>query len=255
MIQEVLRTENVSKSFGRVTALRDASIRLMKGEVLGLLGDNGAGKSTLMKILTGFHKPTSGKIYFEGQEVELKSVGHARSLGIEPVYQDLALINEINVYRNMFLQKELMRGGFLQILDDRTMRERAKEQLKEMGVNIPSVDVEISKLSGGQRQAIAVARSVYANAKVLLLDEPTAAMGVRESAMILDVIKRLKEKAEVSVIIVAHNYAHVFDVCDRLNLLQNGRITFDRATKDTSIEELLNLVLHEMREAREQIHR
>jgi simple sugar transport system ATP-binding protein len=255
MSQEVLRTENVSKSFGRVTALRDASIRLMKGEVLGLLGDNGAGKSTLMKILTGFHKPTSGKIYFEGQEVELKSVSHARSLGIEPVYQDLALINEINVYRNMFLQKELMRGGFLQILDDRTMRERAKEQLKEMGVNIPSVDVEISKLSGGQRQAIAVARSVYANAKVLLLDEPTAAMGVRESAMILDVIKRLKEKAEVSVIIVAHNYAHVFDVCDRLNLLQNGRITFDRATKETSIEELLNLVLHEMREAREQIRK
>ena len=255
MSQEVLRTENVSKSFGRVTALRDASIRLMKGEVLGLLGDNGAGKSTLMKILTGFHKPTTGKIYFEGQEVELKSVSHARSLGIEPVYQDLALINEINVYRNMFLQKELMRGGFLQILDDRTMRKLAKEQLKEMGVNIPSVDVEISKLSGGQRQAIAVARSVYANAKVLLLDEPTAAMGVRESAMILDVIKRLKEKAEVSVIIVAHNYAHVFDVCDRLNLLQNGRITFDRATKDTSIEELLNLVLHEMREAREQIRR
>jgi simple sugar transport system ATP-binding protein len=255
MSQEVLRTENVSKSFGRVTALRDASIRLMKGEVLGLLGDNGAGKSTLMKILTGFHKPTTGKIYFEGQEVELKSVSHARSLGIEPVYQDLALINEINVYRNMFLQKEIMRGGFLQILDDRTMRERAKEQLKEMGVNIPSVDVEISKLSGGQRQAIAVARSVYANAKVLLLDEPTAAMGVRESAMILDVIKRLKEKAEVSVIIVAHNYAHVFDVCDRLNLLQNGRITFDKATKETSIEELLNLVLHEMREAREQIHR
>jgi simple sugar transport system ATP-binding protein len=255
MSQEVLRTENVSKSFGRVTALRDASIRLMKGEVLGLLGDNGAGKSTLMKILTGFHKPTTGKIYFEGQEVELKSVSHARSLGIEPVYQDLALINEINVYRNMFLQKELMRGGFLQILDDRTMRARAKEQLKEMGVNIPSVDVEISKLSGGQRQAIAVARSVYANAKVLLLDEPTAAMGVRESAMILDVIKRLKEKAEVSVIIVAHNYAHVFDVCDRLNLLQNGRITFDRATKDTSIEELLNLVLHEMREAQEQIRR
>jgi simple sugar transport system ATP-binding protein len=255
MSQEVLRTEHVSKSFGRVTALRDASIRLMKGEVLGLLGDNGAGKSTLMKILTGFHKPTSGKIYFEGKEVELKSVSHARSLGIEPVYQDLALINEINVYRNMFLQKEIMRGGFLQILDDKTMRERAKEQLKEMGVNIPSVDVEISKLSGGQRQAIAVARSVYANAKVLLLDEPTAAMGVRESAMILDVIRRLKEKAEVSVIIVAHNYAHVFDVCDRLNLLQNGRITFDRATKETSIEELLNLVLHEMREAREQIRK
>jgi ABC-type sugar transport system ATPase subunit len=134
------------------------------------------------------------------------------------------------------------------------MRRLAQEHLRQMRVNIPSVDVEISKLSGGQRQAIAVARSVYANAKVLLLDEPTAAMGVKESAMILDVIRQLKENAQVAVIIVAHNYAHVFDVCDRVNLLQNGKITFDRATKDTSVEELMGLVLHEMREAREQIH-
>ena len=254
MSEEVLRTEHVSKSFGRVTALRDASIQLNKGEVLGLLGDNGAGKSTLMKILTGFHKPDSGKLYFQGNEIELRSVSHARSLGIEPVYQDLALINELSVYRNMFLQREIMYGGVLRILNDGAMRDFARDHLNEMGVNIPSVDVEISKLSGGQRQAIAVARSVYANAKVLLLDEPTAAMGVRESALILDVIRRLKEKAEVSVIIVAHNYAHIFDVCDRVNLLQNGRITFDRPTKETSVEELLNLVLHEMREAREQIH-
>src|SRR5215472_8210662 len=163
MSEEALRTESISKSFGRVTALRDVSIRLMKGEVLGLLGDNGAGKSTLMKILTGFHKPSTGKLYFEGKEIELKSVSHARSLGIEPVYQDLALISELNVYRNMFLQREIMYGGPLRILNDGTMRARAKEQLKQMGVNIPSVDVEISKLSGGQRQGIAVARSVYAN--------------------------------------------------------------------------------------------
>jgi simple sugar transport system ATP-binding protein len=255
MTEEILRTEHMSKSFGRVRALRDASIRLMKGEVLGLLGDNGAGKSTLMKIITGFHKPSSGKLYFEGKEIELKSVSHARSLGIEPGYQDLALINELNVYRNMFLQRELMYGGFLRILNDRAMRERAKQQLKQMGVNIPSVDVEISKLSGGQRQAVAVARSVYANAKVLLLDEPTAAMGVRESAMILDLIRRLKEKGEVSIIIVAHNYAHIFDVCDRVNLLQKGEITFDRSTKETSVEELMNLVLHELRSARESIGR
>src|SRR6266404_9432174 len=202
MSEEMLRTEHISKSFGRVTALRDASIHLAKGEVLGLLGDNGAGKSTLLKILTGFHRPSSGKICFQGKEIELKSVSHARSLGIEPVYQDLALINELSVYRNMFLQREIMYGGVLRILNDGAMRERAREQLNQMGVNIPSVNVEISKLSGGQRQAIAVARSVYANAKVLLLDEPLAAMGVKESAMILDVIKRLKEKAEVSVIIV-----------------------------------------------------
>lgn len=254
MNEEVLRTEHVSKSFGRVTALRDASIRLVKGEVLGLLGDNGAGKSTLMKILTGFHKPDSGKLYFQGQEIELRSVSHARSLGIEPVYQDLALINELSVYRNMFLQREIMYGGILRILNDGAMREHARDHLNQMGVNIPSVDVAISKLSGGQRQAIAVARSVYANAKVLLLDEPLAAMGVKESALILDVIRRLKEK-EVSIIIVAHNYAQIFDFCDRINLLQNGEITFDRRTHDTSVEELTSLVVHEYRAARESIHR
>jgi simple sugar transport system ATP-binding protein len=250
MSEEVLRTEHVSKSFGRVTALRDASIQLDRGEVLGLLGDNGAGKSTLMKILTGFHKPDSGKLYFQGKDIELRSVSHARALGIEPVYQDLALINELSVYRNMFLQREIMYGGFLRILNDGAMRDRARNHLDQMGVNIPSVDVEISKLSGGQRQAIAVARSVYANAKVLLLDEPTAAMGVRESAIILNLIRRLKEKGEVSIIIVAHNYAHIFDVCDRVNLLQNGEITFDRRTGETSVEELMNLVLHELRRAK-----
>ena len=255
MSEEMLRTEHVSKSFGRVTALRDASIHLAKGEVLGLLGDNGAGKSTLLKILTGFHRSSSGKIYFQGKEIELRSVRHARALGIEPVYQDLALINELNVYRNMFLQREIMFGGPLHILNDGAMRVRAKEQLKQMGVNIPSVDVEISKLSGGQRQAIAVARSVYANAKVLLLDEPLAAMGVKESAMILDVIRRLKEKGDVSIIIVAHNYAQIFDFCDRINLLQNGNITFDQRTEDTSVEELTSLVVHEYRAARESLHR
>ena len=250
MSEEVLRTEHVSKSFGRVTALRDASIQLDRGEVLGLLGDNGAGKSTLMKILTGFHKPDSGKLYFQGKEIELRSVSHARALGIEPVYQDLALINELSVYRNMFLQREIMYGGIFRILNDGAMRERARHHLDQMGVHIPSVDVEISKLSGGQRQAIAVARSVYANAKVLLLDEPTAAMGVRESAIILNLIRRLKEKGEVSIVIVAHNYAHIFDVCDRINLLQNGEITFDRRTGETSVEELMNLVLHELRRAK-----
>ena len=151
----------------------------------------------------------------------------------------------------MFLQREIMSNRFLGVLDDRAMRARAIEQLNGMGVHIPKVDVEISKLSGGQRQAIAVARSVFANARVLLLDEPTAAMGVKESAMILDLIRRLKEKGEVSIVLVAHNYAHIFDVCDRVSLLQNGEITFDRATRETSVEELMNLVLHEIRSARE----
>lgn len=248
---EILRAEHVSKSFGKVTALKDATIRLGHGEVLGLLGDNGAGKSTLMKILTGFHAPSTGQLYFDGQPIDLKSVVHARSLGIEPVYQDLALVNELNVYRNMFLQKEITYGGPLRILNDRAMRKKAQEQLANMGVQIPSVDVEISKLSGGQRQAIAVARSVYSDAKVLLLDEPTAAMGVKESTLILDLVRRLKETSQVSVIIVAHNYAQVFDMCDRINLLQDGEITFDKYTRDTSVQELTDLVVNEYRAARE----
>ncbi|HET7413459.1 MAG TPA: ATP-binding cassette domain-containing protein [Pararhizobium sp.] len=251
---DVLRAEHVSKSFGQVTALRDINLHLRRGEVLALLGDNGAGKSTLMKIFTGYHQPTSGQLYINGEPVTLRSVSHARSLGVEAVYQDLALINELNVYRNMFLQREPVRGGPLGILNDRAMRKAALEHLDRMGVNIPSVDVEISKLSGGQRQAIAVARSVYQKSDILLLDEPTAAMGAKESAMILDVIQRLKEEGGMGIIIVAHNYAQVFDVCDRINLVQNGRITFDKPTAETSVQELTDLVVNEYRKAREDVH-
>ena len=247
---DVLRAENIAKSFGKVTALRDINLRLQRGEVLGLLGDNGAGKSTLIKILTGFHRPTSGQLVFEGKPTTLHSVSHARSLGIEAVFQDLALVNEVNVYRNMFLRREPVHGGFLGILDDRTMRARAIELLDRMGVKIPSVDEPVARLSGGQRQAIAVARSVYQKAKVLLLDEPTAAMGVKESGLILDVIQRLKPEGEVAIIILAHNYAQIFDVCDRVNLVENGAITFDRPTGETSIQELMDLVVSRYRNAR-----
>ncbi|HKJ95881.1 MAG TPA: ATP-binding cassette domain-containing protein, partial [Gammaproteobacteria bacterium] len=187
----------------------------------------------------------------DGQPVEIKSVMHARELGIEPVYQDLALVSDLSVYRNMFLRRELTKAGPLRVLDDRRMRRIAREHLDQMGVRLPSVNVPISKLSGGQRQAVAVARSVYSDAKVLLLDEPTAAMGVRESALILQLIRRLKDTSNVSVIIVAHNYAQVFDVCDRVNLLQNGRITFDCPTADTSIQELTDIVVNEYRAARD----
>ena len=250
---EVLRAEHISKSFGQVTALTDINLRLERGEVLGLLGDNGAGKSTLMKIFTGYHQPTSGQLHLDGKPVTFRSVAHARSLGVELVYQDLALINELNVYRNMFLQREPVRGGPLGILDDARMRRAAIEQLDRMGVNIPSVDVEVSKLSGGQRQAIAVARSVYQKANLLLLDEPTAAMGAKESALILDVIQRLKREGDMAIIIIAHNYAQIFDVCDRVNLVQGGRIVFDKRTSETSVQELTDLVVNEYRMARESI--
>src|SRR6266566_2966436 len=148
--EDVLRVEHVAKRFGAVTALSDINLRLKRGEVLALLGDNGAGKSTLIKIICGFHQPDVGRIVLDGQEVTLKSVDHARSLGIDVVYQDLALINELTVYHNMFLKRERVRWP---LLNNRLMRKLAKEQLDDMGVNIPSVDAEVAKLSGGQRQA------------------------------------------------------------------------------------------------------
>ena len=247
---EVLRAEHVEKSFGRIVALRDINLRLCRGEVLGLLGDNGAGKSTLMKIFTGYYQPSAGQLYFEGRPVKFRSVSHARSLGLEAVYQDLALINELNVYRNMFLQREPVFGGVLGILDERQMRSWAIEMLERMRVRIPSVDVDVAKLSGGQRQAVAIARSVYQKAKVLLLDEPTAAMGAKESALILDLIQRLKESGEIAIIIIAHNYAQIFDVCDRINLVEEGVITFDKPTSETSIQEMTDRVVREYRSAR-----
>ena len=193
-----------------MTALVDINLHLRKGEVLGLLGDNGAGKSTLMKILCGFQPPDSGRILLNGEEVTLKSVDQARALGIDVVYQDLALIDELSVYHNMFLNREQVRWP---LLNNRAMRKIARERLDDMGIGLKSVDLEVARLSGGQRQAIAVARAVYSDAKVLLLDEPLAAMGAKEAALILDLIRDLKRKGDVSIIIIAHNYGQVLEIC------------------------------------------
>ena len=246
---EALRVEHLAKRFGGVTALRDVSLHLGRGEVLGLIGDNGAGKSTLIKIICGFHQPDAGRILVNGEEVVIRSVDQARALGIDTVYQDLALVNELTVYHNMFLNRELVRWP---LLSNRRMRHLARTHLDDMGVNIPSVDVEVAKLSGGQRQAIAVARSVYSDARILLLDEPLAAMGAKEGALILDLVRDLKAKGDVSVIIIAHNYGQILEVCDRINLLQHGSITFDKPTSETSVQELTDLVVAEYRAARTQ---
>jgi simple sugar transport system ATP-binding protein len=243
---DVLRAEHISKRFGPVTALTDINLQLGQGEILGLIGDNGAGKSTLLKILCGFQPPDTGRIVVNGNEVALKSVDHARSLGIDCVYQDLALINSLSVYHNMFLNREKVRGP---LLNNRAMRKAAREWLNEMGVNIPSVDTQVANLSGGQRQAIAVARAVYSDAKILLLDEPLAAMGAKEVALILDLIRDLKGRGDVSIIVIAHNYGQVLEICDRVNLLQHGQITLDKLSRDTSVQELNDIVVAEYRRA------
>jgi simple sugar transport system ATP-binding protein len=249
LAEDVLRVENVAKRFGPVTALRDVSLHLEKGEVLGLLGDNGAGKSTLIKIISGFHKPDEGKIVLRGEEVELKSVDHARSLGIDCVYQDLALVNELSVVSNMFLRREKVHKP-LPILARRAMREETRQALDQIGVNVPRIDVPVARLSGGQRQAIAVARTVNSDADIILLDEPLAAMGAKEGAMILDLVARLRDEGRVSIIMIAHNYVHVLEACDRVNLIQDGEITFDKPTHGTSVEELNEIVVEEYRRAR-----
>ena len=249
---DVLRVEHISKRYGAVTALTDINLRLGKGEVLGLIGDNGAGKSTLLKILCGFQPPTSGKIILEGEEVQLKSVDHARALGIDAVYQDLAVINQLTVYQNMFLNREKIRWP---LLNSGTMRRQALERLEEMGVRVPDINAPVAQLSGGQRQAVAVARSVFSNPKVLLLDEPLAAMGVKEGAIILDLVQKLKERGDVSIIIIAHNYGQVLEVCDRVNMIQGGKITLDKRADETSAEELTEMVVAEYRRALEERQR
>jgi simple sugar transport system ATP-binding protein len=243
---EVLRVEHIGKRFGAVTALVDVNVTLKKGEVLAILGDNGAGKSTLLKILCGFQPPDTGRILLNGEEVTLKSVQQARALGIDIVYQDLALIDELTVYHNMFLKRETVRWP---LLNNRSMRKLARQRLDDMGIGLKSVDVQVARLSGGQRQAIAVARAVYSDAKVLLLDEPLAAMGAKEAALILDLIRDLKHKGDVSIIVIAHNYGQVLEICDRVNLLQHGEITFDKPSAETSVQELNDIVIAEYRRA------
>jgi ABC-type sugar transport system ATPase subunit len=184
-----------------------------------------------------------------GEPYEPRSVDHARALGIDAVYQDLALIDELSVFHNMFLHRELVHRP-LPFLANRKMRAQTRVALDEIGIDIPSINAPVARLSGGQRQAIAVARTAHSEADILLLDEPLAAMGAKEGARILDVIERLKATGEVSIIMVLHNYVHVLASCDRVNLIQDGVIAFDKPTGETSIEELTELVVDEYRRAR-----
>jgi simple sugar transport system ATP-binding protein len=239
----ILEMNRISKSFGAVTALVDVSIKLRKGEVLALVGDNGAGKSTLIKILSGFHHPDSGTIVYQGKEVYFDSPREARAHGIETVYQDLALINHLSVYHNMFVGREHHKRILgLKLLDNQKMRKLAKTYLDTLGIEIPSVNSAVDMLSGGQRQSVAVARSIYSSPTILVLDEPLAALGVRESAHVLGLIQNLRRQRSVSIILIVHNYNQVFEVCDRINFLHSGEIVLDASTSATSEEELIRIV-------------
>ncbi len=247
---DVLRVEHIAKRFGPITALRDVNLHLRKGEVLALLGDNGAGKSTLIKILCGFHKPDAGTMWCKGEPYSPKSVIDARTHGIDTVYQDLALVDQLSVYHNLFLRREALFKP-IPLVNGPLMRRQARKALDQIGIHIPSIDAPVARLSGGQRQAIAVARTVSGDADIILLDEPLAAMGAKEGAMILDLIARLKQEGNVSVIMILHNYAHVFAACDRVSMIQDGVIALDKPTAETSPDELNEIVVEEYRRARQ----
>src|ERR1700728_131807 len=188
-------------------------------------------------------------MWLKGQPYEPKSVEQARALGVDVVYQDLALTDELSVYQNMFLCRE-KRRSWLPFLDRGRMKRETRTALNEIGINLSRLDVPVARLSGAQRQAIAVARGVYANADILLLDEPLAAMGAKEGAMILELIARLKSEGNLSMIMILHNYVHVLESCDRLNMIVDGVIALDKKTADTSVEELTEIVVDEYRRAR-----
>jgi simple sugar transport system ATP-binding protein len=249
----VLEVRGVTKSFGALSVLRGIDISLRRGEVLGLVGDNGAGKSTLVKIMSGLYSQDGGDIVLDGEPVRFSSVESARGHGIETVYQDLALIPQLPVYQNLFLGHELTRFGPLRLLDKGEMRKLARQYLDDINVNVPSVDAEAEQLSGGQRQAIAVARAVRAARKILLLDEPLSAMGARESRLIIDLVKDLASSGRVSIIVIDHNYAHLFELCDRLNVMNGGRITLDVQVHETSIEQLTELMVSAYRRQLEEV--
>lgn len=223
----VLAARRLVKTYGHVVGLDGVSLELYAGEVLAIIGDNGAGKTTLIKCLTGAEIPDEGEIRLDGELVHFRRPQDAREAGIETVYQSLAVSPALDVAANMYLGREVRRPGFLgsvlRMVDTKTMRQRARAELTELGITtLQDVAVPIENLSGGQRQAVAVARAAAFGSKVVVLDEPTAALGVRESNQVLDLIKRLRDKG-VPVILISHNMPHVFEVADRIHIQRLGK--------------------------------
>ena len=240
----VLALEKVSKSFGPVQALQDVDFEVHPGEVVALVGDNGAGKSTLVKAIAGIHGIDSGRIMFDGEPVRVSTPTDAVHLGIATVYQDLALCDNLDVVENLFLGREERSGGVATLtrqLDETSMERQAHELLDNLAVTITDVRSEVGTMSGGQRQQVAIARSLLGDPKVVLLDEPTAALGVRQTAQVLALIKRLRDNGH-GVVVVSHNLADVFEVADRIFVLRLGRRAGVFATSETSNEEIVGAI-------------
>jgi len=239
----IFRLEGISKSFGGVKALQNINLEIKPNEVLAIVGDNGAGKSTLVKIISGAIIPDKGKIYFKEKEVLINNPREAALLGIQICYQDLALVDCLDVATNIFLGREICRRifGLADFLLLKRMREESIKHLKSLGVEIQNVKEKVKNLSGGQRQVIAISRAVYWGTKLVILDEPTAALGVRESKKVNELIKSLKQN-NISVIIISHNLQHVFYVADRVIVLRHGEKVGERKIRETDGDEIVKMI-------------
>jgi D-xylose transport system ATP-binding protein len=237
----VLSLTDVSKSFGPVQALSDVNFEVHPGEVVALVGDNGAGKSTLVKTIAGIHTPDGGTILFEGQDVHITNPSDAVELGIATVYQDLALCDNLDVVENLFLGREEKAdgpAGSVGQLDEVGMEKQTGELLENLAVTITDVRAEVGTMSGGQRQQVAIARSLLGEPKLVMLDEPTAALGVRQTAQVLELIKRLRERG-YGVVVISHNLADVFEVADRIYVLRLGREAGDFQSGEASQDQVV----------------
>jgi simple sugar transport system ATP-binding protein len=242
--EPLVRMVNICKSFGPVRALRSVSLSLYPREVLGLVGDNAAGKSTLMKNLTGAYQPDRGEIWMEGKRVHFASPAESRCAGIEMVYQDLALAGNLSVTSNIFLGHEITQKqfGLLRFLADKKMEQEATDLLHRLRIEIRSLRLRVENLSGGQRQSVAIARATAFNAKVIIMDEPTASLAVREVGKVLDLIKTLREQG-VSVILISHRLQDVFAVSDRIMVLRHGQVAGDVLTAKTNMDEIVGMMV------------
>ncbi|MEU9323431.1 ATP-binding cassette domain-containing protein [Streptomyces canus] len=234
----VLALRGVSKRFGAVQALTDVELEVHAGEVVALVGDNGAGKSTLVKTIAGVHPIDEGIIEWDGSPVSINKPHDAQGLGVATVYQDLALCDNLDVVGNLYLGRELLRRG---IIDEVSMEQKARELLSTLSIRIPSVRIPIASLSGGQRQVVAIARALIGDPKVVILDEPTAALGVEQTAQVLDLVERLRER-NLAVILISHNMADVKAVADTVAVLRLGRNNGSFSVKDTSQEEIISAI-------------
>lgn len=240
--QTLVDVQGVSLSFGSVKALQDVSLTLRKGEVTALVGDNGAGKSTLVRCISGVHRPQSGAIVFDGRTVHFKNPEDAREEGIETVHQNLALVEDLTVWQNLFLNREITRGiGPFRVLDRKAMRKAANDMVSTLAVNVPAVKSKVRRLSGGQRQAVSICRAAGFSSKLVIMDEPTAALGVQETAKVEELILRLRDEGH-TVLLISHNFAQVMRLSDHVWVMRAGRCVAGRRTTETTGDEIVSLI-------------